>query len=254
MSRFHLLTVACGALALTAACDGPRGGTDVGNGATATVSLDVRGYDDLAGAKGVASAGELQIDEVWVSLDRVRLRPGTRCTGPDERIDVGGPLVAELMSGLVGGPVALDVELGTFCEFRAGFRRLDSESVPASAPPELIGASMFVRGHTASGTPFTVTSRQTEILRLTAIDGSFALGEDDDSLVLAFDLGRWLASIDFDDESEGKQKIVIDDTHDAKKLAEVERQARESARLYRDADSDHDLGPEERASGQELAR
>ena len=242
------------ALALFAcvACKGPQDGTDVGNGFT---SLEARGYDALGGApRGLDLDGGVRVDELWVSLDRLRFRPSTDCSGLDERVDLEGPFVAELIEGgFADGPVTLELAPGPFCGFRTEFRKLTEADAPASAPPELVGASVFARGTTADGLPFAVTSRQTQNVQLGARDGSFELGANE-SLVLAVDVGRWLSALRLDQPPTGKPEgpIVIDDQQNADELREFEQSAASSAKLYRDADGDHALGAEERAAGSEL--
>lgn len=234
------------------ACSGAKGGTDVGNGAT--VELDLSGYE--APPQGAAQALTLssgtRVDAVWMAVDRIRLRPGTDCSTADTDLDVEGPLVADLVGGgLLGGPVAFQVEAGPFCRLRVGFHDIDPASVPAGAPAAMGGLSILVQGARGDGTPFTVASEVNDEFELLARNGSFSLPAGASPLFLAYDLGPWMAALDLD--SLAGSPIVVDKSQNADRLAAFEDAVKASARLFRDQNRDGTLSALESGSGQELA-
>src|SRR5436190_1765637 len=71
---------ACAAL-LSCGPNGPKSGTDVGNGATARVSINIKGYERVAtsGTQSITTSAGVDIARIWMVVERMRLRPGSTC-------------------------------------------------------------------------------------------------------------------------------------------------------------------------------
>jgi hypothetical protein len=226
-------------------------GTDVGNGVT--VSLDLRAYQQLASTKplGVTMDDGARVDELWMVVDRIRLRPGESCAADDTGVDVEGPLVADLLGGgVLGGAVSFTVPAGPFCEFRMRFHKLEG-AAPAGAPADLAELSILMKGVTASGVPFTVQSDLGDDLRLDATNGTFSIVDGETPLFLAYELRAWMAALDLG--SLPGPSIVVSDDQNEDRLDAFEAAVKQSARLFRDRDEDGDLSPDEHEPGRELA-
>lgn len=241
----------CSAL-LALGCSDPQGGTDVGNGAA--VSIDLRGYEQTpeSSAKSFTLGDGARIDELWMAVDRLRLRPGTNCGTPDGKIDVPNTLVADLIgSGVLGGAPSFAVEPGPFCRLQIGFHRLAIEDSPPGAPADLVGLSILMKGSRADGTPFTVSSRMTEMLTLNGTGGAFELPSGESPLFVAYELGAWMAALDLG--TLGSGPIVVNDAENTDRLRELEKAVRASASLFPDQDRDGNLSASERAPDKKLA-
>src|SRR4030095_6144152 len=98
---------------LASACTVPQGGTDVGNGVTGTVELDLRAYEQLPNqhTQSLPLQDGTRIDELWLGVDPIRLRPGTNCSDGDTEVDVKGPLIADLLGeGVLGGRASFPIK------------------------------------------------------------------------------------------------------------------------------------------------
>jgi hypothetical protein len=246
------------ALAMTAC--GPRGGTDVGNGAT--VSFDLSGYEaktpidttDATGSQKQAitlTTGDT-VDEVWIAVERFQLQPGATCSGADTTATTyDGPLIVNLLDG---NPMASDkiaIQSGSYCRLRLELHEVDATELPAGAPQELAGASLLMRGHRADGVPFTVRSRQHVEFRLDAGSGGAFVLEGDNPLIVGFELGSMVRALDLGPL--GTLPIVIDDKTNVDRLNGLDKALRSAATLFRDEDEDGELGEDESAPGKEIA-
>lgn len=117
--------------------------------------------------------------------------------------------------------------------------RLDVDPLSENATdgiPE--GASIYVQGSDAAGTPFELASEQSLSLMLEAMpDSSFG----DQPLIVAFDLSSWLNAIPL---TEDEVKMAI---------AMLETQTRTSVALYVDADESGSLDEAEQTPVAEVA-
>jgi hypothetical protein len=241
----------CTAL-LALGCSDPQGGTDVGNGAT--VSIDLRGYEEIpqSSTESFALGDGGRIDELWVAVDRLSLRPGTNCGTPDGKIYVASTLVADLIgSGVLGGAPSFVIEPGPFCRLQIGFHRLEVEDSPPGAPADLVGLSIIMKGSRADATPFTVASQMTEVLTLDGTGGSFELPSGESSLFLAYELGAWMLALDLGALPAGP--IMVNDSENTDRLRAFEMAVRASASLFPDQDRDGNLSASERAPDKKLA-
>lgn len=249
MTRSALLAFG---LMLAASC-GPKGGTDVGNGAT--VSFNVRGYEEpaMSGAQSLTLENGVQLDAVWVAIDQFRLQRGAGCTGADSPdVDFEGPAVADLLdAGVVGGLPQFDVEGGEYCRLRVNLHDVAAEELPPGAPPELAGSSVVVIGRRADGVPFTIRTAQRMELRLDAVGSPFELAGEE-PLILGFDLRALIDSVELDTFT--GPSILIDATNTPSVIAQFDQAVRTGASLFRDDNADGVLSPPEHAQGKALAR
>lgn len=239
---------------------GPRGGTDVGNGAT--VTFDMRGFEEKPEPKGAGESKPMslhlstgdRVDELWVVVDRFKLRADGKCAGeeePTEPVDARGPFVAEVLStGIVGALPEATVPEGAYCRFEMSLHALKVEEAPASAPAELIGATVLMRGERADGTPFVVRSAKGANFKLNAVEEPFTVS-DGTPFFLGVEMSSLVAALDLD--SLDGAEIVVDDTSNEDRLADFEGALKSAVRLFEDQDRDGDLSAEEAAPGATLA-
>jgi hypothetical protein len=252
--RKHGLLVGCGFAALAFAC-GPRGGTDVGNGATTTFDVGAYKTKSGAGTDALTLESGVEIETFWISTADFRLLPGSGCTGPTGtgKIDHEGPIVADLLQAdpAPGRSEPVEIDAGDYCRLQAQLEPVGSDELPAGAPSELVDAVIFVTGTRADGPPFTVRSGRSVELQLDAPDGAPFEMLGDNALAVAFDLEAMVGALDLD-AAEG-ESIVIDETTDPPRLAAFENSVRGSARLFRDENQDGVLDDDESSPGKALA-
>jgi hypothetical protein len=236
---------------------GPSAGTDVGNGRT---GFNLQGYEQVDGAaapstsEGITLSTGVVVESLYMVVDKIRLVPGTNCSEDDgAEFDLAGPLVANLVgAGVFGGVPQFETAVGSFCEFEMDFHRLEADdTVPAASPDALVDRSILMYGTTLSGDRFTVESELNEEFKLDAKDGAFTLDASQHSLVLAFEIGSWVASLDLD--TLGPGDIAINSSDNQDRLNDFEDAVKRSAKLFRDGDKDGELDENERADGEELA-
>jgi hypothetical protein len=207
-------------------------------------------------APGTSGIAGLQVEEVWLAFKNVGFREAATC---DEAAtpQVKGPITAELIRGRTTG-LAEKVKLrpGPYCGVELTLRR--SRGRADGVPADLRGHSLLVRAKRDDGVRVVVRSRSTLRVWLAARDeDGFAVVGDDSRWFLAADLARWLSALDLttaDVAREGGREIIrIDDRNNAALLSELENRLASGLGLYRDADRDGELQPEERAGDDWLA-
>ncbi len=247
MTRSSFLALA---IALASSC-GPKGGTDVGNGAT--VSYNVRAYEKAPSAseQALTLSNGVEVDAVWVSIEQFRLTPGGSCGAgaAGDPPDFQGPVIADLLgAGVVTELPRYDVDAGEYCRLRVTLHAVDAAELPATAPPELAGHSVLVTGRRADGTAFSIRTDQKFQLKLDA-DTPFEL-RGVEPLIIGFDLASMIASVDLD--SFPGPTIVVDATTPSV-IAQFDQALRAAPSLFRDEDGNGDLSPAESAAGEEIA-
>ncbi|NUP08026.1 MAG: hypothetical protein HOW73_18425 [Polyangiaceae bacterium] len=252
--RKHGLLVTFGIVAAGLGC-GPRGGTDVGNGVTAT--FDVSAYKGAGTDEVSTLSSGARVDAFWISVAGFRLLPGAGCTGSsgEGQLTLDGPIVANLaeQDAAPGSSDDVAVDGGEYCRLRASLEQASASDLPPGAPASLEGASLYLEGVRADGTPFRLRSKRKVSLQLDAPEGtSFELAGDS-HLVVAFDLEEAVASLDLD-TLDGDDEIVIDETIEPQRLTAFEGSLRTAARLFRDEDDDGILSEAEASPGKALAR
>lgn len=250
--RPALAAAALGASIGGFAC-GPRSGTDVGNGATASVDLHAYKKAPAAKAQSLSLASGARVDGAWMSLAALRLLPGASC-GPatDAPVHVPGPFVADLLGdGVLGGAASFALAPGVFCGMRAEFAPLSAASLPAGAPAELGDASVAVWGARADGVPFLVRSNMSDPMDLRALGAAFAVAAGSNPYWLAYDVEPWIGALGL--ETLSGATLLVDATTNADRLAPFELAVKTSARLFRDANQDGQFTDDDHAEEDELA-
>ncbi len=217
-------------------------GTEVGNPQDAEVSVEVQGIDrSTSGALTLASG--VTIEEAWLVVDGISLRTGQDC---DETISTDYDYInaLELIEG-VGYP-GYDMTIlpaQNYCRFIMDLHAPESDELPAQAPEELEGHSIFLRGTTPDEIPFEIRHRESESLEF---HGRFTLYPSTQSLFAIFEVDRWLSPEQLqeatDDESEAL--IISEDSH-SDLLEDFLEDLQDSGILVRDANDDGVLQDEE---------
>lgn len=237
---------------MVASC-GPRGGTDVGNGAT--VSFNLKGFERApsASTKSLKLASGDTIDEVWIAVERLRLTPGTTCEESNDPVQAEGPLVADLLAqGLVGiDPPEAMVKAGDYCRLQLDLHELQADERPSGAPADLVGAALLMRGTRADGVPFMVKTKTSVEFRLRAKDTAFHI-EGGVPFIIGFELSSMVASLDLGTLT--GPSIVIDEATNTDRLDAFNEALKTSPRLFVDEDEDGDLSSGESDDSKELAK
>jgi hypothetical protein len=246
-------TLFAGALvALAAPACVPQGGTDVGNGAQVSLNLSAYEAPPAPAPQALPLGDGASISELWMVVDRLKLRPAADCTIETEDIEIEGPLVANLVDeGVLGGAASVTVPAGPYCRFRIGFEKLEG-AIVGGAPAELAGLSLLMKGTRSDGTPFTVRSDASDDFELEARNGAFELAPGENPLFLAYDVAPWMTALALG-SLPGGSPIVVDEDQNADRLDAFEDAVKASGRLFRDGDDDGALGEDEHEDGDELA-
>jgi hypothetical protein len=231
-----------------AACDG---GTDVGN--PVDVGFEAHDLDDGTGAREASAAnGRVEVDELWIKVRELRIRPANRCEDPTVESRLPAPIAIDLIPGMV--PADLDdlaVEAGPYCRLDFGWHYEDG---PAGGPPELDRHSIVVFGSRADGTPFVIRSDRGDSLSLDARGGAFGIDDATIGLWIGVDANAWLAGMDFDTAVVGGDGVIrIDDDTNRDLIDLFEDNVAPAIRLYVDRDGDGVLDPEERGDVDAIA-
>ena len=165
---------------------------------SASVELAFAAYSSRAAVSlgGAAGPGQVEVDEVSLSLRDVRLREASGCEEPGGALVAAGPIVAELVSGRTAGidePFA--VRPDRYCRLEYTPRRAEGASGAAAA--DLRGHTVLVGGRRDDGVRFVIRTRKRDVVRLLARNpDGFSIAPGRQRLVLSVDLGRWLEGID----------------------------------------------------------
>jgi len=249
MLRTLLLACLPVGASLLLGCGGPKSGTDVGNGRQ--ISLQIRAYEELAQRSTTLQDGA-RIDELWMVVGRIRLRPGADCDSDDSEVDIRGPVVVDLLGGTTPAmPLLIDSESGSFCELRIAFEKAETGELPAGAPAGLADQSILMRGVRADGTAFEVVSDVNDEYKLGPKTESFQLPVGGNPLLLAYELGAWMEALDLDNLM-GDPVLVTKDENSGN-VSDFEDAVKKSVKLVRDGDDDGVLDAEELDEENELA-
>lgn len=237
---------------------GPRGGTDVGNGVTATFDLGAYENDTANEVDPLLLDHGVRIEQLWISVGRFRLSRNGSCSSADgpDKLALDGPLIADLTreDSAPGTSEEVFVDEAAYCRLRARLVPVDPSDLPEGAPAELGGAALLVVGTRADGVAFTVRSSSNVMLSLdTAQDHPFELAGRE-GLMIAFDAQAAANALDLDDLEVVDGVIIVDQRTNASKLAAFENALRKTAKLFRDEDADGLLSPTESAVDKALAR
>lgn len=235
-------------------------GTDVGNPAQddkdpATVELDFDSYEQTE-QQALTLANGLTIDRAWVALGDLRFIEADGCTY-DGLTDWDQPVVVELISGqLITGPPSITRDAGAYCGLHVEFDKDLGATAPAGAPAALADNAVIVEGTRRDGTSFVIRAPFNDKFRLGATGQPFTLEEGPQKMVVGFAINTWLDEVELDAIS-GEDPILIDQTNHPDVLADFRRALKMSTGLFRDADANGQVDPDERrdalARGSEAA-
>lgn len=240
------LAASCLCLATLAA--GCAGGTETGN-PSFTSALGYTGYSSKPEEIALRDGGRVaSVQSAWFELDRISVLASGAC-GSDAPPAFVVPALG-LGDHAAGNhnSTAYQAEPGSFCAVEIPFVRVTE---PARAPAELAGRALLLTGTLADGTPFTIASDTTPVVRLEADAGSFALARGEGDLLVAFDFATWLGNVDFSSADRGADGLVISNQTNPALLQAFEAALAPGIHLFRDRDGDGvlDANPEELAHG-----
>ena len=218
-------------------------GTDVGN-----PSVDVRAAlvavdfpEEGASEPGSARA---TIQQAWISVDRIRMRPASNCDGGAE-LELQGPFALDLFAEDQAEELrGLELSATDYCRFE--FRWAPEDDPISGAPEELIGASLFLAGEKQDGTAFVVRSTRNDELRLRAVDNDFTIDQSTTHLFLTFTGTELFSNVSFAEAEVDDDGVVrIEPGSNEELLDAFEASLEDTVRLFEDADSDGRLSDSE---------
>jgi len=244
-------------LALAVCACGP---TDSGN-PSANPSSKVAGSLHLRALPGAevvvipSPTPSTRVDEVWLSTGESRFVSLSSCGSASE----AGPRVAPFPLGELsrgGEESVFDVSDEPSCRLALRLVPATAESLtaikpsglPTSAPAELEGHSLLVRGQTATGVPFTLLTQVAAEVSLRGPLEGFGISAESNNFVLALQLERLLGGIDLSTAQLSQGSILIDTAHNTVLLTSIESRLNNSFDLYQD-DGDGILDAAELAPG-----
>lgn len=249
-------------LALASGCGSATGGTETGN--TTAVSLRVVGYQSSQLAAfdlPALTVGALEVDTVFVVLDRLRFRPFSACQDDAEdegaeEIQIDGPFVVDLLNpDADSGPEGIPVPTGLYCRIELVFKKLEG-TLPAGIDPSdpIVNRSILVEGRRPDGVPFQMTTEVDEEFELENETAGFLISSSPVPQVffIGFDLDRWFDGVDLMDTfievsngGGGEPIVLINDTKNQNVQELIEENIKRSADLFEDSDDNDSLDPEE---------
>lgn len=231
------------ALGWTLVCAlGACAGTETGNPSF----VGTLGYDAYSGAPSVVglsmalSAAEdapLVVDSAWLVLGDVQLRAGADCAAA--RVEIDGLGAGDHASGQAP-PTEFASEPGRFCGVELPFAP-PAGGLPEDAPGSLQSESVLVLGQLPDGRAFEVHSALNERLSLRATAGDFVLDSKHRSVVIGFDVARWLAELSWDTAVTTDGSVIVSASSNPELLDQFEAAVPGGVTLFRDHDSDGEL-------------
>lgn len=241
-SRVRASSKLCVALAAAFLACSCAGGTETGN-PSFTTALSYTGYSSLPSQFGLLQGGSIAtIDSAWFDLAEISFSSDESCgAGGNERIQTPALGVGDHAAGNHNS-TAYQGRAGTFCSVEVPFSSVASAS--NTAPSELIGHALLVRGTLADGTPFSIVSDATPMVELRAMQGGFELEPSSGDLLLAFDFATWLKNVDFSAAERRDGVVVISREMNPAELVAFDAALPVGIALYRDRDRDGRIDPD----------
>lgn len=171
------------------------------------------------------------VDAAWVNLEDLRLVEGEVCDAPGEvEHDFQGGAVS-----LTDGPTLWTgrVPAAEYCRFR-----IDLDASDGDGPPELLDQTVWVTGSLADGTPFEIASPYKGRFDLRSKGEPIPLGDGVDAVIVAFDLGVWLADLPLETGALTGGTVLVDEAHNPALLAQFEAALEASVEVFDDPDGD----------------
>lgn len=202
------------------------------------VSLAVTGTSTTERV-AVDGVPELEVTGAYVIVDDTRLVEAEGCeTAAEVEYGAEGPFAVDL---LAADPftVTMRARATDYCRLRVRLDRADG--TPAGFPAGMDDNAVYLEGTRADGVPFVLRSREKFEFDLRN-DAGFPLDEGNRQLVLAFDLGTWLTTIDLASASPGGDGVVrVDEDNNESLLERFEEGVESILELYDDEDGDGDV-------------
>lgn len=218
-------------LALAASASACAGGTETGNPPfTATLSYAAYSSNETVSLRSAGAPRVVQ--SVWLDLAAVSLRADPACGSSRlESTSVPALGIGDHAAG-AHNFTSFAGRAERYCGLELPLLRAPSS---ASAPPEYTGLSVLLTGTLADGTPYRIASRVTPTVRLVADDQNFELSGAESHLLVAFDVGAWLAGVDLESAERVAEGIHVSETENPALLSVFEANLASGVALYRDA-------------------
>jgi hypothetical protein len=200
-----------------------------------TLTLRARSSDPVVGI-GAGADAALRVEAAWVVLDDIRFESAAQCdSGETREADIEGPIIVDLVQR--PEPLALALQDTAYCRVRVPLDR--AERVPSGAPQELQDASIVVMGRRADGARFSIRTRREREAELRSDAAPFEIDDATAALILAFDVGQWLAGVDVEGAEPDEAGVVrIDDDNEDDRLERFEENVEAALELFHDRDED----------------
>lgn len=232
---------------------GCSSGTETGN-PSFQAEIAYTAYSSAPLRVGVRDANaEVDVESAWLDLDTVGLLRAGSCAASS----LGDSLLVPALG--IGDHAAGNHNLvsfasdaGVFCALELPFVRAPERAVTGNVPPELAQHSIMLAGSLSDGTPFSLLSAATPVVRLAADAGSFEISENMAKSLIAFDVAAWFAGLDWSAASQRDGAIFISIDENAELLTQFEQNLASGVALYLDRDGDGklDAAPERLAHGE----
>jgi hypothetical protein len=139
---------------------------------------------------------------------------------------------------------SLNLSGDDYCRLRVPLDRAN-DPLPAGAPADLENHSIVVLGARSDGTPFHLAADVRREVDVRSRDEPFSVRSDANALLLTFDVSVWFAGVDLDAAEVAGGEIAIDDSENGELLDAFEENVERAIALYRDANRNGDLDPDE---------
>jgi hypothetical protein len=168
---------------------------------------------------------------------------------PKHIVVVSGPFVVNLVGDLVGQGTTPPIP--TVVEPPGGFCGFDAPLVPASAPAELAGRSIFFDGTRADGTPFVLYADIQATLRVRRHGSIVWDASDTPDVLWAFRPRRWLSRIALDQANptstdDPSAPVSIDLNRYPLLLTALRHRLAGKSSLFLDVNKNHQLDADDR--------
>lgn len=234
--------------ALLLACSWLSGcaGTETGNPSF----VGKLGYDAYTSAPSVvaltmalqgSAEPALTVDNAWLVLGDVELQRGSDCEGRGAHVAIDGLGAGDHATGQAP-PTEFESAEGKYCGVRLPFA--PSAELPEGAPESLTAESVLVSGKLPDGRAYEIHSKLQESLSLHATAGDFVMDSDHNSVVIGFDVARWLRELRWDEATVSDGSIVISEASNRELLEQFEAALPAGVALFRDRDADGELDPD----------
>lgn len=229
-------------LLATVGCAGSGGsGTETGN-PLVRGKVSYAGVSSLPEQYGVRQSATIAtVDRAWLDLGRASVSRAGGCgLAPGDDVALPALGIGDHAAG-AHNFTAYEAQAAKYCSFGLPF---ELASDAGAAPEDFTGHSLLLEGTLADGTAFSLASSQAPTLELEAPAEAFELDQSQPDVLVTFDFGAWLSSIDFSAAKESGGRIVIDDASNTELLQRLEMKLASGVALYRDRDGDGALDAE----------